>query len=54
LPLLVSAFEFSLAEPTKTKIARNGVESETYELAGILKPRDGLWFHCKPRNVAKL
>ena len=54
IPLLISKFEFSLAEPTATKVARNGMDSEAYQLAGILKPRDGLFIHCKPRMKAKM
>ena len=49
LPLLISKFQFS-----STKIASNGMISETYEIAGILKPRDGLWLHCKSRMKAKM
>ena len=49
IPLLVSRFKFTLAEPTATKVARQGMISQTYQMAGILKPRDGLWLHCEKR-----
>lgn len=54
LPLLISKFEFTLAEPTHTKVISSGMISESYEIAGILKPRDGLWLHCKSRMKPKM
>tara|TARA_B100000780_G_C21068939_1_gene430019 strand:- start:213 stop:1235 length:1023 start_codon:yes stop_codon:yes gene_type:complete len=50
IPLLVSKFKWTLAEPTATRVAREGMEPQTYQLAGILKSRDGLWLHCETRD----
>jgi len=52
LPVLLSKFEFSLAEPTRSTVAGGGTDSMVYQLTGILKPRDGLWMSVKPRSEA--
>ena len=35
IPLLISKFKWSLAEPTATKVARQGMESQTFQLAAL-------------------
>jgi cytochrome P450 len=51
LPVLLSKFEFRLAEPTASQVADNP-DRMVYQIAGILKPRDGLWMHAVPRDGA--
>jgi hypothetical protein len=49
LPILLSKFEFRLAEPTASQVA-DSPDSVVYQIAGILKPRDGLWMHAVQRD----
>jgi hypothetical protein len=53
LPVLLSKFEFRLAEPTATLAAEDNASGVVFQLAGILKPRDGLWMHATPRELEK-
>ena len=49
LPILLSRFEFALAEPTKSKVEA-GPDAYIYQIAGVVKPRDGLWMTATPRG----
>ena len=51
LAILLSEFRFRLAEPTVSQIAIDA-DGALFQLAGILKPRDGMWMHAEPRMPA--
>jgi len=49
IPVLLVNHVFELAEPTRSEIASKGTGPVTYQINGILKPRDGIWMHVSPR-----
>ena len=51
---LLYNYKFDLAEPTLSQYLQNA-DQIAWQMAGILKPRDGLWMHITPRmQTAKL
>ena len=53
IPYLIHHFDFKLAEPTRTLAMDPATEHQLgFEMLGILKPREGLWLHALPRNLA--
>jgi cytochrome P450 len=47
---LLYNYEFSLAEPSKSQYLQNA-EQIAWQMAGILKPVDGLWMHITKKSV---
>ena len=50
LPILLSKLTFTLAEPTRTIVASEGIERIQFSIVGILKARDGIWMHVRKRE----
>ena len=46
---LMRNFDFELAEPSRSHAMQNP-EQLAWQMAGILKPRDGMWMHVTPRE----
>lgn len=47
---LLYNYEFKLAEPSKSQYLQNP-EQLAWQMAGILKPQDGLWMHINKRHL---
>ena len=46
---LMRNFSFDLAEPSRS-LAMQNPEQLAWQMAGVLKPRDGLWMHVSSRQ----
>ena len=47
---LLHNYDFSLAEPTRSGYLQNA-EQLAWQMAGILKPQDGMWMHITKRSM---